>query len=113
VSVARPVAAQKLRLIQFHSDTVMAYVAATAIVGPTEMVLVDALYYRTDAERMADSLAKPGKRLKAIIVTHPHEDHYFGAAAVTERFPGCAVLSRSAGWSNIEANWDSHRSTSL
>lgn len=90
-SATRPVAAQGLRLIQFQSDTVMAHVTSTAIVGPTEIILVDALYYRTDAEREADSLAKLGKRLKAIVVTHPHEDHYFGAAALAKRFPGVPV----------------------
>jgi glyoxylase-like metal-dependent hydrolase (beta-lactamase superfamily II) len=75
----------------------MSYVTATAIVGPTEMILVDALYHRGDAERMADSLAKLGKRLKAIVVTHPHEDHYFGAAAVAKRFPSVPVYMTRAG----------------
>ena len=94
-SATRPVAAQGLRLTQFQSDTVMAHVTSTAIVGPTEMILVDALYHRTDAEREADSLAKLGKRLKAIVVTHPHEDHYFGAAALAKRFPGVPVYMTS------------------
>src|ERR1043166_7322356 len=96
VNPACPVAAQGLRLVQFHSGTVMAYVTATAIVGPTEMLLVDALYYRTDAERMADSLAKLGTRLTAIVFTHPHEDHYFGAAALRKRFPRVPVYMTGA-----------------
>jgi glyoxylase-like metal-dependent hydrolase (beta-lactamase superfamily II) len=61
------------------------------------MILVDALYYRSDAERMADSLAKLGKRLTAIVITHPHEDHYFGAAALRKRFPGVPVYMTGAG----------------
>ena len=96
-SAALPLGAQGLRLIQFQSDTVMAHVTSTAIIGRTEIILVDALYHRTDAEREADSLVKLGKRLKAIVVTHPHEDHYFGAAAIAKRFPGVPLYMTSAG----------------
>jgi glyoxylase-like metal-dependent hydrolase (beta-lactamase superfamily II) len=83
--------AQRLRLIQFTSDSAAGYVTSTAIVGPTEAVLVDAQYFRSDARRDADSVAKLGRRVKAIIITHPHEDHYFGGSAFVERLPGTPV----------------------
>jgi hypothetical protein len=88
--------AQRLRLIEFASDSVMGHVVSTVIVGPSEAVVVDAQYYRTAARREADSIAKLRKRVTAIIITHPHEDHYFGAAAFIERFPGTPVYMTAA-----------------
>ena len=83
--------APRLRLIQFTSDTSSYNVGSTLITGPSEAILIDAQYHWSDAKREADSIAKLGTHLKAIFITHPDEDHYFGAAAFVERFPGVPV----------------------
>lgn len=90
-------AAQALRLVQFTSDTTSYHVGSTLILGPTEAILVDAQYHFSDAKREADSIARLGTHLKAIFITHPDEDHYFGAAAFIERFPGTPVYMTSRG----------------
>jgi glyoxylase-like metal-dependent hydrolase (beta-lactamase superfamily II) len=89
----RPVRAghANLHLIQFTSDTSAYHVGATLILGPTEAILVDAMMFPSDAKRVADSIAALGTHLKAIFITHPDEDHYWGAPTIVARFPGTPV----------------------
>src|SRR5215472_9003557 len=89
--------APRLRLIQFTSDTSAFNVGSTLIAGPSEAILIDAEYHWSDAKREADSIARLGTHLKAIFVTHPDEDHYMGAAAFVERFPGVPVYMTPVG----------------
>jgi len=93
--------AQRLRLIQFTSDTSAFHVGSTLVLGPTEALLVDAQFHWSDAKREADSIAATGTHLKAIFITHGDEDHYLGAAAFVERFPGTPVYMTAAA---IEEN---------
>lgn len=72
-------------------------VTSTLISGKTEAILVDAQFRISDAGKLADRIASSGKRLKAIIITHPHPDHYFGLATLLARFPGTPVYISAAG----------------
>lgn len=74
-------------------------VTSTLIYGPTEAVLVDAQFTNSDARKLADRIAvvAPGRRLKAIVITHPHPDHYFGTAVLHERFPEAPIFMSAAG----------------
>jgi len=83
--------APKLRIEQVGSDSTAFNVIATLIVGPTEALLWDTQYHVTDARRLADRVAASGKRLKAIVISHPDHDHFAGAATIVERFPGTPV----------------------
>lgn len=90
-------AAGALTIAQFPANDTMAYnVNSELIVGRTEMILVDAGLRRSDAEREATQIAAMGKHLKAIFITHPDEDHYFGVAAFVERYPGTPVYMTAA-----------------
>lgn len=93
--------APRLRLIQFTSDSSAFNVGSTLILGPSEAVLVDAMFHWSDANRVADSIAATRTHLKAIFITHGDEDHYMGAAAFVERFPGTPVYMTVAA---IEEN---------
>lgn len=90
-----------LRLIQFTSDSSAYNVGSTLILGPSEALLVDAMFHWSDAKRVADSIAVIGTHLKAIFITHGDEDHYMGAMAFVERFPGTPVYMTAAA---IEEN---------
>jgi glyoxylase-like metal-dependent hydrolase (beta-lactamase superfamily II) len=90
-------AAAKLRVIQYTSGPQTFNVGSTLIVGPTEAMLIDAELNRSDATREADQIAALGKHLKAIFITHPDEDHYTGAAAFAEKFPGVPIYMAPAG----------------
>jgi len=83
--------APKLRLEHVGSDSLSFNVIATLIIGPTEALLWDTQYHLADARRLADRIAASGKRLKAIVISHPDHDHFAGAAVIVERFPGTPV----------------------
>jgi glyoxylase-like metal-dependent hydrolase (beta-lactamase superfamily II) len=89
--------APKLALEEIGSDSTAFHVVATLITGPTEAILWDAQYHKRDAIRLADRIAASGKKLKAIVLSHPDHDHFMGAAIVTERFPGVPVYLTPAG----------------
>jgi glyoxylase-like metal-dependent hydrolase (beta-lactamase superfamily II) len=87
----------KLHLEEVGSDSTAFFVISTLIVGPTEILLWDAQYHVADARRVADRIAASGKRLKAIVLSHPDHDHFAGTAAIVERFPGTPVYMTAAG----------------
>ena len=84
-------AAAKLRIEEIGADSTAFNVIATLVVGPTEALLWDTQYHLSDARRLADRIAATGKRLKAIVISHPDHDHFAGAATIVERFPGTPV----------------------
>jgi glyoxylase-like metal-dependent hydrolase (beta-lactamase superfamily II) len=86
-----------LRLVQYVADSSAYDVGSTLVLGPTESLLIDAQYHWSDAKREAEQIASTGTHLKAIFITHPDEDHYTGAAALVERFPGTPVYMTAAG----------------
>jgi glyoxylase-like metal-dependent hydrolase (beta-lactamase superfamily II) len=88
---ARPPHRAPLRLEEVGADSTAFDVTATLVIGPTEVLLWDAQYHVSDAKRLADRVAATGKHLKAIVISHPDHDHYFGAAVLVERFPGTPV----------------------
>ena len=89
--VASANSAPTLRVDEVGSDSTAFDVVATIVLGPTEALLWDTQYHLSDARRLADRIASSGKRLKAIIISHPDHDHFAGAAAIVERFPGTPV----------------------
>ena len=66
-------------------------VTSTLIYGKTEAFQVDAQFHISDATRLADHIAVHQVRLKAVFVTHPDDDHYFGLAVLHERFPSASI----------------------
>ena len=71
-------------------------VTSTLIYGDTEAILVDTQFRIVDADKLADRIAGKGRRLKAILVTHPHFDHFYGASVLLRRFPGTPVYASAA-----------------
>lgn len=96
-SVGQTPGAAPLQLEVYTADSSAFSVTSSLIYGRTEVVLVDAQFRVSDARRLADRVAATGRRLKAIIVTHPHPDHYFGLAMLLERFPGTPLYISAAG----------------
>ena len=83
--------APKLSIVEVGADSTAFDVVATLVVGPKEALLYDTQYHLADAQRLADRIAATGKRLKGIFISHPDHDHFAGAAAIVERFPGTPV----------------------
>jgi glyoxylase-like metal-dependent hydrolase (beta-lactamase superfamily II) len=71
-------------------------VTSTLIYGKSEAILVDCQFRISQAKKLADQVAAKGRRLKAIIVTHPDSDHYIGTAVLRERFPDTPIYMTAA-----------------
>ena len=69
-------------------------ISSTLISGERDVVLVDAPITVEQARSLANWIAAKGKNLTTIYATHGHGDHFFGASAVLERFPGARFIAR-------------------
>lgn len=95
-AAAQSAAPAVLHLEEVVADSQNFHVVSTLIVGPTEVVLFDTQNRLSDGRRVAERIAATGKRLKAIFISHPDEDHFFGALAVVDRFPGTPIYMTPA-----------------
>lgn len=97
-------AASKLALDVYTAPPEAFGVTSTIVYGPTEAVIIDTQFTKSDATRVAERLATvaPGRKLKAIFITHPHPDHYFGSAVLHERFPQAPILMSATGIPDFE-----------
>lgn len=66
---------------------------ATLISGPTEAILVDALFLKEDVQDLGDLIERSGKKLTTIYLTHAHADHYLGFGPLLERFPEARAVA--------------------
>src|SRR5258706_1174444 len=93
---ARPAPAT-LHLETFVADSTGYDVVTTLVAGPTEAIVVDVQGRKTDAARIADQVASRGLKLKAIFITHGHDDHFIGLDLFLRRFPGTPVYMAPGG----------------
>jgi glyoxylase-like metal-dependent hydrolase (beta-lactamase superfamily II) len=61
----------------FVADNVGFKFVSTLISGPTEGVIVD-VHLKSQGTRLADEVAARGIKLKAIVTTYAHDDHFMG-----------------------------------
>jgi len=67
--------------------------SATLISGERDAVLVDTFLTVEQSIALVNWVAQSGKNLTTIYVTHGHGDHFFGIAAIQERFPKARALA--------------------
>ncbi|MER7847641.1 MBL fold metallo-hydrolase [Kitasatospora sp. NPDC096077] len=72
------------------------FTTSTLILGERTAILVDAQLTRSAGRELAEWVAGKGRRLLAIVVTHQHPDHYFGAEEVLRLFPDAQLLAAPA-----------------
>jgi glyoxylase-like metal-dependent hydrolase (beta-lactamase superfamily II) len=72
-------------------------VTSTLIYGKSDAILVDSQFRISQANKLADKVAERGRRLKAIIITHPDYEHYMGTAVLHERFPDTPIYMTTPG----------------
>jgi glyoxylase-like metal-dependent hydrolase (beta-lactamase superfamily II) len=61
--------------------------SATLIYGKRDAILVDTFLTIEQSQTLLDWVAKSGKNLSAIYITHGHGYHFVGLAPLLERFP--------------------------
>lgn len=64
--------------------------------APDGIVLIDAQLTIGDAEMVRDAVRATGRPLAGIVITHPHPDHYAGAAAISSEQAGVPMLATAA-----------------
>ncbi|MFJ9946403.1 MBL fold metallo-hydrolase [Kitasatospora sp. NPDC091207] len=69
------------------------FATSTLILGERTAILVDAQLTRSAGRELAEWVAGKNRRLLAIVVTHQHPDHYFGAEEVLKLFPEARLLA--------------------
>ncbi|CAG9184877.1 MBL fold metallo-hydrolase [Cupriavidus pampae] len=67
--------------------------SSTLISGKNDAVLVDTFLTVAQCEELADKIARTGKRLRTIYVTHAHGDHFLGLKVLLDRFPDARALA--------------------
>jgi glyoxylase-like metal-dependent hydrolase (beta-lactamase superfamily II) len=60
------------------------------------VVLIDGQRVLSQGTAVADRVSETGKPLLAVLITHPHPDHFGGLAAVLARYPDTPVYSSEA-----------------
>jgi glyoxylase-like metal-dependent hydrolase (beta-lactamase superfamily II) len=78
----------------FTADDAGFNVTSTLISGERDAILVDAQFTRSQAALLGDTIAKSGKRLTTIYITHAHPDHFFGLEILQQRFPDARIIAR-------------------
>jgi glyoxylase-like metal-dependent hydrolase (beta-lactamase superfamily II) len=66
---------------------------ATLISGERDGVLVDALATKAQGQQLADWLAKTGKEVTDVYITHAHADHFFGLNTILEQYPDARAVA--------------------
>jgi glyoxylase-like metal-dependent hydrolase (beta-lactamase superfamily II) len=72
------------------------FVNSFVIEGDRSLVLVDTQFVLSEAQAVARRIDALGKPLAAIVITHPHPDHYNGLATILARHPGTPVHATAA-----------------
>lgn len=88
------------------------WVSAWAITTTEGLILVDAMDNDEDAERIADrglrSLGMDPARIRTLVVSHGHGDHYGGAGHFVRRY-GCRVVCSDTDWTMMETGLEFDR----
>ena len=92
----------------FVGDSESWGVTSTLIYGKSEALVIDSQLRVSQAKKLADEISLKGVHLKAIIISHPDEDHYFGTAILHERFPDAPIYMTAAALEQFKAKSDKY-----
>lgn len=82
-----------LRIEVFTGPETAFFATSSLIMGERTAILVDAQLTRSAGRELAEWIAGKGRQLLAIVITHQHPDHYFGAEEVLRLFPKAQLLA--------------------
>lgn len=79
-------------------------VTSTLITGPTEAILFDAQFERSNAIDLINMVKAYGKKLTTIYISHADPDYYFGLDVIKEAFPDARVVATPATLKKMKSN---------
>jgi glyoxylase-like metal-dependent hydrolase (beta-lactamase superfamily II) len=82
-----------LRIEVFTGPETAFFATSSLIMGEHTAILVDAQLTRSAGRELAEWIAGKNRQLLAIVITHQHPDHYFGAEEVLRLFPKARLLA--------------------
>ncbi|WP_457034294.1 MBL fold metallo-hydrolase [Kitasatospora sp. P5_F3] len=82
-----------LQIEVFTGPETAFFATSSLIMGERTAILVDAQLTRSAGRELAEWVAGKGRQLLAIVITHQHPDHYFGAEEVLRLFPKAQLLA--------------------
>jgi glyoxylase-like metal-dependent hydrolase (beta-lactamase superfamily II) len=80
--VAHPAAAAEVS--RFVSNEQGFAVNSWLVPTKTGIVVIDTQFTVPEADKLADAVKQTGKPLKAVVITHPHPDHYNGTCRLLQ-----------------------------
>ncbi|MDV3469721.1 MBL fold metallo-hydrolase [Stenotrophomonas sp. C3(2023)] len=88
----------------FHpGPDAMFQVSSVVIEARDELLLVNAQFGRSDAERLVQWIRAIGKPLRTIYISHGDPDYYFGLATLQDAFPRARIVATPATVAHIRA----------
>lgn len=82
-----------LRIEVFTGPETAFFATSSLIMGERTGILIDAQLTRSAGRELAEWIAGKDRELLAIVITHQHPDHYFGAEEVLRLFPRAQLLA--------------------
>ncbi len=83
--------------IQVFSSSESAFYVNSFIIETTNgLALVDTQFLNSSARQLRDAIRARGKPLLGIFITHPHPDHFNGAAEIVRDWPGVPIYATQA-----------------
>jgi glyoxylase-like metal-dependent hydrolase (beta-lactamase superfamily II) len=84
---------ERLAIQPFTSSEAGAWSNSYLLSGASEALLFDVCMLRGDAVQRADMIARTGKTLTTVMISHAHPDHFMGLDVITDRFPKADIVS--------------------
>jgi glyoxylase-like metal-dependent hydrolase (beta-lactamase superfamily II) len=88
----------------FTSSEPGAWSNSYLIAGESEAILFDVFMLRSDAAQIAEGIAKTGKTLRTVMISHAHPDHFMGLEVISDRFPHAQVVSTANVVADVKAD---------
>ena len=88
--------------LEVHAGKMIPEANSTILTSENEALVIDAQFLRPDAKALVAKVEATGKPLTAILITHEHPDHVFGAVELLKRYPNAKVYARQVTADDIK-----------
>lgn len=80
--------------LQVYSGKMIPQSNSAILTSDTATLVIDAQFLRPDGQALLAKVEATGKPLTAVLITHEHPDHVWGAVELLKRYPDAKVYAR-------------------